>query len=75
MSYTINYLPRVAKKHLKSYRKKKFMHVLLEEFNQGEIFKIVRKPWKLETDFKKVVLKAIEHYNLQSERDEVRQHN
>ena len=49
--------------------------VLSEEFSQGEIFKIVPKPWKLETDFKKVVLKAIEHYNLQSERDTVRRQN
>ena len=41
--------------------------------DQGEIFEFVPKPWKLEIDFKKVVLKAIEHYNLQSECNTVRQ--
>jgi len=40
---------------------------------QGEIFEFVPKPWKLEIDFKKVVLKAIEHYNLQNECNTVRQ--
>ncbi len=44
------------------------MATLQKAVNQGEIFKFIPKPWKLETDFKKVVLKAIEHYNLQSER-------
>ena len=41
--------------------------------DQGEIFEFVPKPWKLEIDFKKVVLKAIEHYNLQNECNTVRQ--
>ncbi|MHC4727483.1 MAG: response regulator [Planctomycetota bacterium] len=40
--------------------------------DQGEIFEFVLKPWKLETDFKKVVLKAIEHFNFQSECNTVR---
>jgi len=44
------------------------MATLQKAVNQGEIFKFIPKPWKLEGDFKKVVLKAIEHYNLQSER-------
>jgi len=48
------------------------MSVLQKEFNQEEIFKIVLKQWKLKTDFKKVVLKAVEHYNLQREHDMVR---
>lgn len=42
------------------------MPALLDEFNQGEIFEFVPKPWKLEKDLKKVVLKAIDHYNLKS---------
>jgi two-component system NtrC family sensor kinase len=37
------------------------------EFNEGEIFKIVPKPWNLENNLKEVILKAIDHYNLQSE--------
>lgn len=42
------------------------MPALLEEFNKGEIFEFVPKPWKLEKDLKKVVLKAIDRYNLNS---------
>jgi DNA-binding NtrC family response regulator len=48
------------------------MPALLEEFNQGEIFEFVPKPWKLEKDLKKIILKAIEHYNLQSKHNVVR---
>ncbi len=51
------------------------MSALQEEFNQGEIFEIVPKPWKIEEGLKQVVLKAIEHYNLQSQRDVVMQKN
>lgn len=45
------------------------------EFNQGEIFDFVPKPWKLDKDLKEVVLRAIDHYNLQSESEAVRQYN
>lgn len=51
------------------------MATLQKAVNQGEIFKFVPKPWKLEGDFKKVVREAIDHYNLQSERDTVRRQN
>ncbi len=35
--------------------------------DQGEIFKLIPKPWKFgELDFETIVRKAIEHYNLQS---------
>ncbi len=51
------------------------MATLQKAVNQGEIFKFVPKPWKLEGDFKKVVREAIEHYNLQSERNTVRRQN
>jgi len=51
------------------------MATLQEAINQGDIFKFIPKPWKLETDFKKVVREAIEHYNLKSKRDTVRQQN
>lgn len=40
---------------------------LQEAINQGEIFEFIPKPWKLETDFKKVIQLAIDRYNLQSE--------
>jgi YesN/AraC family two-component response regulator len=39
------------------------------EFSQGEIFRFVCKPWKLEADFKKVVSQAIEQFNFQSKHD------
>ena len=35
--------------------------------DQGEIFKLIPKPWKYgEVDFETLVRRAIEHYNLQS---------
>jgi two-component system response regulator HupR/HoxA len=40
---------------------------LLTAINQGEIFKYITKPWKLEEDFKPAVRQAIDHYNLQNE--------
>jgi len=43
------------------------MSILQKEFNEGEIFKFIPKPWKLEEDFKKVIRQALEHYNLQNE--------
>jgi len=41
----------------------------------GEVFEIFPKPWKLGGDFEKLIQRAVEHYNLQNERDAVRQHN
>ncbi|MHC4727484.1 MAG: response regulator [Planctomycetota bacterium] len=41
----------------------------------GEIFEIVPKPWKLGGDFEKLIQRALEHYNLQSECETVKQHN
>ena len=51
------------------------MSALLKEFDQGEIFEFVPKPWKLEKDLKKIVRNAIEHYNLQNECETVGQKN
>ncbi len=48
---------------------------LYTEFNEGEIFKILPKPWNLENLLQETILKAIEHYNLQSESDVVMQKN
>ncbi|MHC4241860.1 MAG: response regulator [Planctomycetota bacterium] len=42
---------------------------------QGEIFKLIPKPWKLRGNFEKVILRALEHYNLQNECETVRQKN
>ncbi|MHC4727466.1 MAG: response regulator [Planctomycetota bacterium] len=43
------------------------------DFNEGEIFKIVPKPWNLEECLKETILKAIDLYNLQSENNTVMQ--
>ena len=51
------------------------MSALLKEFDQGEIFEFVPKPWNIEKELKKIVRKAIEHYNLQNECETVRQKN
>jgi two-component system response regulator HupR/HoxA len=42
---------------------------LLVAINQGEIFRFIPKPWKMEKEFKGVIEQAIEYYNLQAERD------
>ncbi len=41
---------------------------LLKGFNQGEIFKIIPKPWNLGEELKMAVRQAVELYNLHSER-------
>ncbi|MHC4537234.1 MAG: response regulator [Planctomycetota bacterium] len=41
--------------------------------DQGEIFKLIPKPWKLKRNFEKLILQALEHYNLQNKRETVRQ--
>jgi len=43
--------------------------MLLTAINQGEIFKFITKPWKLEEEFKSVIQQAIEYYDLKAERD------
>ena len=41
----------------------------LTAINQGEIFRYITKPWKIEREFKPAIRQAIDYYNLQSERD------
>jgi len=42
---------------------------LQRAIEQGEIFWLIPKPWKLgEVDFETLVRRAVDHYNLQSER-------
>ena len=62
--------PNIVKIVLSGYMD---MPALQEEFNQGEIFRVVPKPWKIEEGLKKDVLEAIDHYNLQNLRDVVMQ--
>lgn len=43
--------------------------MLLTAINQGEIFKFITKPWKLEEEFKGIIEQAIDYYNLRADRD------
>ncbi|MDH7599583.1 MAG: response regulator [Sedimentisphaerales bacterium] len=43
--------------------------MLLTAINQGEIFKFITKPWRLEEEFKGILKQAVEYYNLKAERD------
>ena len=52
--------PHIVKIVLSGYVDQQAIH-------QGDIFKFISKPWKLEENFKEIVMEAIEHYNLQSE--------
>ena len=45
---------------------------LLTAINQGEIYKFITKPWKLEEEFKSVLKQAVDHYNLHYERDKLK---
>ena len=38
---------------------------LLTAINQGEIFRFLTKPWKLEEEFKRVIQEALDHYEAQ----------
>ena len=42
---------------------------LLTAINQGEIYRYIPKPWKIDDDFKIVIHQAIEYYNLNEQRD------
>jgi two-component system response regulator HupR/HoxA len=43
---------------------------LLTAINQGEIFKFITKPWKMEKEFKSIIRQAVDYYNSQTERHE-----
>jgi two-component system response regulator HupR/HoxA len=43
---------------------------LLMAINQGEIYKFITKPWKMEKDFKSVIRQAVDYYNSQIEHHE-----
>ena len=58
--------PRIVRLVLSGYTQ---ITTLLTAINQGEIFKFITKPWKLEEEFKGIVQQAIDYYNLQAERD------
>lgn len=63
-----NKYPRIVRLVLSGYTQ---VTTLLTAINQGEIFKFITKPWRLEEEFKSVLQQAVEYYNLRSERDEL----
>ena len=44
------------------------LSTLLTAINQGEIFRFIPKPWKLEEEFKPSIRQAVEYYDFQSQR-------
>ena len=62
--------PHIVKMVLSAYLDKTAIDVV---FDPGEIFEIVPKPWKVEKGLKDIILKAIDHYNIQSQHNTVLQ--
>ena len=54
--------PRVVRLVLSGYTQ---VTTLLTAINQGEIFRFITKPWKLEKEFKTVIDQAVEQYHRQ----------
>jgi len=57
--------PHITRMVLSAYTQ---ITTLLTAINQGEIFRYILKPCKLEGEFKPAVRQAIDYYNLNSER-------
>jgi two-component system response regulator HupR/HoxA len=60
--------PKIVRLVLSGYTQ---VTTLLTAINQGEIFKFITKPWRLEEEFKSVLQQAVDYYNLRNERDEL----
>ena len=58
--------PQIVRLVLSGYTQ---VGMLLTAINQGEIFKFITKPWKLEEEFKTIIEQAIDYYNLRADRD------
>jgi len=54
--------PQIVRMVLSGYTQ---ITTLLTAINQGEIYRYITKPWRLEEEFKPAVRHAVEHYNLQ----------
>jgi DNA-binding NtrC family response regulator len=58
--------PRIVRLVLSGYTQ---ATTLLTAINQGEIFRFITKPWKMDEDFKPAIRQAIELFNREAERD------
>jgi two-component system response regulator HupR/HoxA len=56
--------PHIVRMVLSGYTQ---VSTLLTAINQGEIFRFITKPWKLEEDFKPAVREAVEYYDVQNQ--------
>jgi two-component system response regulator HupR/HoxA len=59
--------PHVVRMVLSGYTQ---VTTLLTAINQGEVFRFIPKPWRLEDEFKPAVREAVQYYNCQSQRNE-----
>ncbi len=55
--------PHVVRMVLSGYTQ---VTTLLTAINQGEVFRFVTKPWRLEDEFKPAVREAIQYYDIQN---------
>ena len=60
--------PQIVRMVLSGYTQ---ITTLLTAINQGEIYKYITKPWKLEEDFIPSVRQALEYYDLRKESDKL----
>jgi len=58
--------PNVIRMVLSGYTQ---ISTLLTAINQGEIFRFITKPWKLEEEFKPAIREAAEYYDFQNQRN------
>jgi two-component system response regulator HupR/HoxA len=56
--------PHIIRMVLSGYTQ---VSTLLTAINQGEIFRFITKPWKLEEEFKPAVREAVEYYDFQNQ--------
>jgi len=62
--------PRTARVVLSGYTQ---LSQMLATINQGEIFKFITKPWTTDEELLPIIRQAIDYYNLQVERDTLRE--
>jgi YesN/AraC family two-component response regulator len=55
--------PQIVRVVLSGYTQ---VTTLLTAINQGEIFRFITKPWKMEGEFKEVLKQAVDHYKTQT---------
>jgi DNA-binding NtrC family response regulator len=58
--------PQVVRIVLSGYTQ---VTTLLTAINQGEIFRFITKPWKMEEEFKSVLKQAVEYHKVQTEHE------